>query len=616
MSNAASLPESSSADRGSTYGLMQFLGSMRLAVTLLVALAIASIIGTILKQNQSYQDYIIEFGAYWFEVFKALNLFDVYHSLWFISILAFLLISTSACLWRQTPNMLREMRELRVRMHEKALLNMPEHRELQLAMAPAQAVAEASAVLQQAGYRVRAEKGENGVESLAGHKGALNRLGYILTHLALIVIFIGGLLDGNLPIKFDIMRGVLQPETDFNKPVSTIPDSAWLSPKNPSFRGNVSITEGDSSGVIFLQTGNGYLVQDLGFRVFVKDFHIEHYSTGMPKTFASDVVIYEGDKAVKSGRITVNHPMIYKGVAIYQASFSDGGSLLNMKGYFLNSPDGTPITLSGRVGENLKSRDGQYQIELKNFEMFNVVPAESAGDAGKNTSRKMINLGPSFDYLVRDATGKGREFKTYMLPFQREGHGYFLQGVRVELDQPFRYLFIPAGPDGTPELFMQYFTEVRKRLASSNAPPEQLFVNAFQETVKRFAPNMNAADQAWFFQASIEALMQLREYPVPFLLSLKNFEQRQATGLQMTRSPGKNIVYFGSIMMVIGIFILFYLPHRKVWLRLRQREDGGTDLLLAGNSNRNVLDFQKAFAELAGRIGARLKARNDKAGQV
>ena len=108
----------------------------------------------------------------------------------------------------------------------------------------------------------------------------------------------------------------------------------------------------------------------------------------------------------------------------------------------------------------------------------------------------------------------------------------------------------------------------------------------------------------------LEAMLQLREYPTPFILSLDSFEQRQATGLQMTRSPGKNVVYFGSVMLVIGIFILFYLPHRKVWVRVRRTEDGGTEALVAGTSNRNALDFEKAFASLAERMAGRLEQRS------
>ena len=41
--------------RHNSVRILRFLGSMNLAVTLLVALALASVIGTILKQNEPYR---------------------------------------------------------------------------------------------------------------------------------------------------------------------------------------------------------------------------------------------------------------------------------------------------------------------------------------------------------------------------------------------------------------------------------------------------------------------------------------------------------------------------------------------------------------------------------
>ena len=50
---------------------------MRFAITLLTVIAIASIIGTVLKQNEPYPSYVIEFGQFWFTIFEWLGLFDV-----------------------------------------------------------------------------------------------------------------------------------------------------------------------------------------------------------------------------------------------------------------------------------------------------------------------------------------------------------------------------------------------------------------------------------------------------------------------------------------------------------------------------------------------------------
>ena len=84
--------------------LFLLLGSMDLAITLLLVLAIASVIGTVLQQNQPYADYVIKFGPFWFDVFETAGLYDVYSALWFLLILTLLVVSTTVCVIRNAPN--------------------------------------------------------------------------------------------------------------------------------------------------------------------------------------------------------------------------------------------------------------------------------------------------------------------------------------------------------------------------------------------------------------------------------------------------------------------------------------------------------------------------------
>jgi len=53
------------------------LSSMSLAIALLTVLALASAIGTVLKQNQDQADYLTQFGALWYNVFVSLGLFTL-----------------------------------------------------------------------------------------------------------------------------------------------------------------------------------------------------------------------------------------------------------------------------------------------------------------------------------------------------------------------------------------------------------------------------------------------------------------------------------------------------------------------------------------------------------
>src|SRR3546814_2644094 len=65
--------------------LFELLGSMRFAVSLLMFICVASVLGTVLVQNRSSNTYIDQFGPFWFEVFDKFSIWHVYNSWWFRS---------------------------------------------------------------------------------------------------------------------------------------------------------------------------------------------------------------------------------------------------------------------------------------------------------------------------------------------------------------------------------------------------------------------------------------------------------------------------------------------------------------------------------------------------
>jgi cytochrome c biogenesis protein len=103
--------------------------------------------------------------------------------------------------------------------------------------------------------------------------------------------------------------------------------------------------------------------------------------------------------------------------------------------------------------------------------------------------------------------------------------------------------------------------------------------------------------QGRWFEDAVNALASMGPYSSPFYLQLTNFDLRQASGLQITRSPGKNVVYLGCVMLIIGIFMMFYITHQRLWVMIRQ-EGKGSRVMLAGMGNRNQGDFSKQFDKL------------------
>ena len=164
---------------------------MRFAVALLSILAIASIIGTVVQQNQPAQNYVVQFGPFWAEIFQFLGLFDVYASSWFVLIMLFLVLSTGLCVWRNTPQYLRDMKSFRLNATAKSLAHMKHTAELPRENGSGITPEIVEKYLQIQGFKTKSETREDGSVIVAAKKGAMNKWGYIFAHLALIVICIG-----------------------------------------------------------------------------------------------------------------------------------------------------------------------------------------------------------------------------------------------------------------------------------------------------------------------------------------------------------------------------------------------------------------------------------------
>lgn len=88
------------------------------------------------------------------------------------------------------------------------------------------------------------------------------------------------------------------------------------------------------------------------------------------------------------------------------------------------------------------------------------------------------------------------------------------------------------------------------------------------------------AQQIWLDDNSTAALSAGEKI---FTIKVK---QLYATGLQVTKDPGVWLVYLGCLLMLAGLYMAFFMSHKRLWLCLIP-EDGTTRLLLAGNSNKN-----------------------------
>ena len=77
--------------------LWKFLSSIKLTVVVLRSLALLSIIGTLIPENQSSVDYLRAFGPFRFQLLATLDIFDMCHSWWFRLLIAILVINIVIC---------------------------------------------------------------------------------------------------------------------------------------------------------------------------------------------------------------------------------------------------------------------------------------------------------------------------------------------------------------------------------------------------------------------------------------------------------------------------------------------------------------------------------------
>jgi len=470
-----------SAHRPSLRSVVELLSSMRFSISLLTVICIASMIGTVLKQHEPLANYVNQFGPFWAELFMAIRLNSVYSAWWFLLILAFLVVSTSLCIARNTPKILADLKTSKENIRESALLAFHHRAEAALAQAPEAEAQRMGQALAKAGWKVKLQQRGNGW-MVAARAGGLNKIGYLSAHSAIVLVCLGGLLDGDLIVRAQMLWGGKEPYQGGGM-ISQVPQQHRLGSNNPTFRGNIMVAEGTQSSTAILSQSDGILLQELPFSIELKKFIVEHYSTGMPKLFASDIVIH--DRATGEAipaRVEVNHPVSHRGIEIYQSSFDDGGSSVTLKSVPLDGTDRT-FEVQGTIGGFTELTRGQgtaaskMTLEYTGLRVMNVENLAGNGDgatdvrkvdlgeslgarlgaANKTKDKKTLrNVGPSITYKLRDASGQAKEFHNYMLPVDLgEGVPVFLMGMRDTPAENFRYMRIPADENGGMDGFLQ-----------------------------------------------------------------------------------------------------------------------------------------------------------------
>jgi len=292
-----------------------------LTLTLLFLIALAAIVGTLVPQGGATEELSRKLGPGVFSLLNALQIFDLYHSVWFYVLMGLLAANLIACSWARFPSTLKILRK------REGAGSFPESGEALPAVELSEGGEDAAKRIESILKKSKFGKTQISENIVYGEKGAFSHFGVYFVHLSVIVIIIGAVMGSLM-----------------------------------GFDGYVNIPEGAAVDEIMLKNGKG--IQPLGFSIRCDSFKAEFYNTGAPREFRSEITLLKDGAPVLQGPLTVNNPLYFEGVRIFQASYGEeaGEAVLGIR-----NPSGSRLVTAGR-GDSFGLQGSSIQVYVLRVE--------------------------------------------------------------------------------------------------------------------------------------------------------------------------------------------------------------------------------------------------------
>jgi cytochrome c biogenesis protein len=362
---------------------LNLFSSLRLAIVLIIAIAAASVVGTLIPQGGSAAEYASRFGTLAGPLVR-LQLTRLYSSPWFLTLLFLFAMNLIVCtLTRLGPKLRRAFRP-DVASDPADLLTLKVSGRVHRPGDPASAADAAVRLLAAGRYRVRRVDGEGRI-SLLARKHVAGLFGSDMVHLGLLIVLAGGLVSG------------------FG-----------------GFRTELALREGQTVEL-----------PGAGFSLRLEKFETEYYPGGEVKDWKSTLTVLEGGRP-RAGRVVeVNHPLVHRGFSFYQASYGWDWDNPALEIVVRKASDPAFVrTLRPRPGEEtpLGDADGT-RIVVRRF-----VPDLVVGEDGSIGSRSAEPRNPAV--LVEGRRGAEMIYESWIFaghPDFVAGHGGRTSDLVVEL---------------------------------------------------------------------------------------------------------------------------------------------------------------------------------------
>ena len=575
MASTATRPRAKAAPRSwgpfdPFHVVFKLLTSVRFALLLIAAVAVAALLGVIFPQAPdeiravpAAMDQYVEFQKGRYHIFaplmRDLGLFGVFHTFWFNGLVVVLLLAVAVCTANRIPPIVRNVRHPVRRVNDR-YFERAHHRADFATPADPAAI---TAALRRDHFKVQETRREGETVYLFADKFSWAQYGTFISHLALILFMAGAVVTKVVGFSSEIV--IPQGRTE------------------PVFS---TIHAGQ------MQVENVYAAEDTNAQGMITKYH-------------SQLAVYRDGAKICEGVTTVNDPLHCAGYMFHQTNFSPYGVELQVK----DAATGA-VVYDETTDLGISGRSPSPRLTIK----------DPAGNTVFDDNVVLAPRDPNLStmYAVLPVTVAGKQLP-FLLAAQSQGGDkwqftlYHPADSGVDGDQEFTAavpvggtvtaggytIAIPtlnglplAAVQGIPGIstaaLLQQETDIHGRQyldmlamgsgqlglgtdASASATPNaaasgQQNAATAPATATPAAPQQAAPAGAPTAEGRIDLFVgqpqQVGNYIYEFVAN------RAITGITVRRDPGSDFIWIATALMLIGLGVTFYLPRRRMWVKI------------------------------------------------
>ena len=374
--------------------IWSFFSSVKLSVFLLLTLAIVSIVGTVVPQDQSIEYYRSAFGQLWGTLILLFGVDDTYHSLWYRLLMGLLSMNIIVCsidrlsaTWSIIFPKLQTVSVTRFRNKTDRII-------FDIMDTVGKIRESMSVYLSKKLSHCELKTTDKGFY-FYGETGRKSRLGVYAVHLSVLIMILGGIIGSFF-----------------------------------GFEAYVQISEGQQTNTIVVGQDQTF---ELPFAIRCDDFSVSFYENGSPSEFKSILSLIRDDRVIFTKPILVNHPLRFEGINIFQSSYGSMTPEYREESpetvvlFFQNAKTRLSYPVKAKLNQRVELPEGKGFVTIQNYQ-------SSFNFSGHS-------LGPTLTLMleIKSSSEPNAQLKPQlvMLPVQYENfdrmrQGYFIISVMNE----------------------------------------------------------------------------------------------------------------------------------------------------------------------------------------